>query len=314
VAGTGVFLWAVAASVIKAGGEVVALVEARRDRLGMLKLLAKFPERWVEAAKLMAPVLRAGTPLVFGHAVGSAEGKERVRAVTLVPLTGRPDHASKNAERRLEADTLLVGHGFRPQIEITALLRCEHAYDERRGGWYCVANRQTGRTSVECVYAAGEVAGVAGARPALQRGRLAGLAACEEIGLVPVDLVDRRRALLRDLTRAEAFADGLNSLFAPHPDLVSLVRADTIVCRCEEVTWSEILAALDDGADSVYGAKLWTRAGMGHCQGRICGDAIALLAGQVLGSGAEKLGFNHPRFPLRPVPLNLVAETLSDVM
>ena len=36
VAGTGVFLWAAAASVIKAGGQVVALVEAQRNRAGML--------------------------------------------------------------------------------------------------------------------------------------------------------------------------------------------------------------------------------------------------------------------------------------
>lgn len=312
VAGTGIFLWAVAASVTKAGGQVVALVEAQRNRVGMLRLLAQFPERWAEAARLMAPVLRARTPLVFGHVVSAAEGEARVRAVSLAPSTGRSDRASENAEWRLEADTLLVGHGFRPQIDITALLRCQHAYDERRGGWHCVADPETGRTSVERVFAAGEVTGVAGARPALLRGRLAGLAACEQIGLAPAHLADRRRTLSRGLARAQAFADGLNSLFAPHPDLTSLVQADTIVCRCEEVTWGEIVSALDDGADSIYGVKLWTRAGMGRCQGRVCGDAIARLAGQVLNADLPKLGFTQPRLPLRPVPLNLIAETFSE--
>lgn len=153
-----------------------------------------------------------------------------------------------------------------------------------------------------------------GARPALLRGRLAGLAACKQIGIEPTNLAGRRRKLVRNLARAQAFADGLNSLFAPQPDLASQVRADTTVCRCEEVTRREILAALDDGADSVYGAKLWTRAGMGRCQGRMCADVIARLAGQVLGSDMSELRFNHPRLPLRPVPLNLVADTFSDAM
>jgi len=49
VAGTGIFLWAVAASVTKAGGQVVALVEAQRNRVGMLRLLAQFPERCARA-------------------------------------------------------------------------------------------------------------------------------------------------------------------------------------------------------------------------------------------------------------------------
>ena len=96
--------------------------------------------------------------------------------------------------------------------------------------------------------------------------------------------------------------------------MAPVLRAGTTVCRCEEVTWREILAALDDGADSVYGAKLWTRAGMGRCQGRMCADVIARLTGQVLGSDMSELGYNHPRLPLRPAPLNLVADTFSDAI
>ncbi len=312
VAGTGVFLWAVAASVLKAGGKLVAVAEARRDRLGLLRLLAGFPERWPEALRLAAPLLRARVPLLLGHAVSAAEGEERLRAVRLAELRAGAPAGSAGAETRLEADALLVGHGFRPQIEITALLGCAHAYEAGRGGWHCVADPQSGRTSLEGVFAAGEVTGVAGARPALLRGRLAGLAACEGMGLGPAGLARRRRALTRALGRAQAFADGLSRLFPAPSELASMVRPETIVCRCEEVTWQDLRSALDDGADSLYGAKLWTRAGMGRCQGRLCGDAIAALASRALGRDPAALGFNAPRFPLRPVPLELVAETLSE--
>lgn len=49
---------------------------------------------------------------------------------------------------------------------------------------------------------------------------------------------------------------------------------DILVCRCEEVTLGEIKKAIADGARTVTGVKLRTRAGMGLCQGRTCGKMV----------------------------------------
>lgn len=309
VAGTGVFLWAVAASVLKAGGQLVALVEAQKTRLATLGLLARFPDRWAEAARLMAPVLQARVPLMTGRAVKAAKGDGRLEAVTVGSLGARG--IEKDSDHDLVADCLLVSHGFRPLIEITALLRCKHDYDPVRGGWHCTANAETGATSIEGVFAAGEVIGIAGARPGFLRGSLAGLAAAESVGLSSGEGKDRRRKLFQDLARAQAFADALGSLYTPPVGLTSMVDPETVVCRCEEVTWQDVKSAWSDGADSIYGVKLWSRAGMGRCQGRICGDAIAGLLAEEFGVKIDQLGFNQPRLPLRPVPLSVVSETLS---
>ncbi|MDR1933088.1 MAG: (2Fe-2S)-binding protein [Spirochaetales bacterium] len=49
------------------------------------------------------------------------------------------------------------------------------------------------------------------------------------------------------------------------------------ICRCEEVTREEILAAIADGATTVKGVKIRTEAGMGLCQGRTCRRLISQM-------------------------------------
>jgi hypothetical protein len=62
--------------------------------------------------------------------------------------------------------------------------------------------------------------------------------------------------------------------FRPRPELADAVRADTIVCRCEDVPLSSISRAAGPRE-----AKLAARAGMGPCQGRVCGPALEFLFG-----------------------------------
>jgi len=83
----------------------------------------------------------------------------------------------------------------------------------------------------------------------------------------------RRRASLREL------AVRLERAFALRSELRALARDETIVCRCEDVR----RAALMRLADSRQ-AKLYTRAGMGACQGRVCGPALEYLFGWAPGS------------------------------
>ena len=54
-------------------------------------------------------------------------------------------------DRNIEADCLLVSHGFRPITEITSLLRCAHDFNPGKGGWFCKTDFATGATSVETV-------------------------------------------------------------------------------------------------------------------------------------------------------------------
>lgn len=310
LAGSGPFLLAVAETLVKLGQPPVAMIEARRTDGTILAHMARHPSRWSEAARLLAAA-RTIADRRTGQIVTQAIGSERVEAVRVAPLdkAGRPD-----PERSLvisDIDALLVGWGFRPMIELTALLRCAHDYDPALGGWYCVADPATGRTSVDGIFAAGEVTGIAGARPAQLSGRLAGLAATEALGAAPRGLSGERRSLSGELARARAFSNGLGRLYVPPAGLADLATSDTVVCRCEEVTRGEIVSAFRSGTRATAGAKMWTRAGMGRCQGRICGAAVAAIAAAETGISPREAGFNPPRIPLRPVPLDLLQAALA---
>ena len=84
--------------------------------------------------------------------------------------------------------------------------------------------------------------------------------------------------------------------------MVGLVTPETVVCRCEDVTRSEIEAALDAGAGDVNQVKSWTRCGMGPCQGRSCGETVAALVA-ARGGGRERAGAFTIRPPIRPVSM-----------
>ncbi|WP_374200850.1 (2Fe-2S)-binding protein [Streptomyces bambusae] len=65
-------------------------------------------------------------------------------------------------------------------------------------------------------------------------------------------------------------------------------------------------AVADLGARDARTVKLLTRAGMGWCQGRMCGPAVAALAG----AGAEPAADRRP-FSC-PVPLKHLAQLPAD--
>ncbi|MFF1798315.1 (2Fe-2S)-binding protein, partial [Kitasatospora sp. NPDC058263] len=87
-------------------------------------------------------------------------------------------------------------------------------------------------------------------------------------------------ALLRRRARLRAFAELMAAAHRPGPGWTGWLRPDTDVCRCEEVPVARITEAVEElGAGDARTVKLLTRAGMGWCQGRMCGPAVACLSG-----------------------------------
>lgn len=82
---------------------------------------------------------------------------------------------------------------------------------------------------------------------------------------------------------------------------------DMLVCRCEEVTVSDIKKAIKDGARDVTGVKRRTRAGMGLCQGRTCEKMVQAILKQELGEAPEEIGKSTPRPPVRPITFGSLA-------
>jgi NAD(P)H-nitrite reductase large subunit len=79
--------------------------------------------------------------------------------------------------------------------------------------------------------------------------------------------------------------------------------ADTLMCRCEEITEAEVLEAIRAGARTLADVKRRTRAGMGLCQGKTCQRLVARLLARELGCSPGSIAPPSARPPMRPLPL-----------
>ncbi len=69
-----------------------------------------------------------------------------------------------------------------------------------------------------------------------------------------------------------------------------------IVCRCEQISEGEVVAAIRKpvGAVSVKGVKKRVRPGMGRCQGGFCQPEIVKLLARELGIGEDEVVYDRP--------------------
>ncbi|MEI7885471.1 MAG: (2Fe-2S)-binding protein [Clostridia bacterium] len=83
---------------------------------------------------------------------------------------------------------------------------------------------------------------------------------------------------------------------------------EIIICRCEEITLAEVLAAIDDGCHTITSIKKATRAGMGACQGRTCNRLIMqILLSKGLQTSAT-IAVDKARFPIIPCTIAALGE------
>jgi thioredoxin reductase len=306
VAGVGPLVPAVAVAIVEGGGSVALALDLAgpADWLKALPQLASRPDLLRRGVAWLADLRRAGVSVRHRRTVVAIEGGDEVAAVRVaaVDAAWRPTGAVET----VACDSVTLGHGLVPATEVTRLLGARHVYRAEAGGWIAAVDDDL-RTSIAGLYVAGDAAGIAGAAAAVERGRLAGLAAASDAGSAARDGLAAAR---RTAARAERFGRAMARLMASRPGLLECVPTDAIVCRCEDVTRGEIEEALDAGAREVNQLKSWTRCGMGPCQGRMCGDAVADLVARRAGS-REAAGIFSARPPLRPVPYAALTGTFA---
>ena len=86
--------------------------------------------------------------------------------------------------------------------------------------------------------------------------------------------------------------------------LAAIDEENMYVCRCEEITKAEVIAAIRNGATSVNEVKRVLRPGMGLCQGRNCAKTIERLIAQELHIPPARVEQATKRGPVRPVKMS----------
>ncbi len=297
IAGQGPLLIAVAAKALSLGLKPRAIVDRAgyADWARALIGFANVPRMALSGARWMAQIRLAGIPVYRQSEVTEARGHDSVTAITVRNLIS-------GATTEIAADTLYVGNGLVPADELHRLLGLAQTPDPLRGGYrvLCDADR---RSSLAGLYVAGDGGGVHGALPSAVQGRLAGLAAAFDHGAMDCARHDNEaRPLRRRLRRYIRFADASCRLMQFPDAALDRVTDDTVICRCEDVTAGDILAAMHRSARDMNQLKHFTRLGMGPCQGRLCSmNAACLLRRHAdLPPGDLRL---TPRAPIRPIEM-----------
>lgn len=305
ISGNGPLNLQLAAELLSGGVQVCEVLESAakpgpgqwRRVLGMLRSGFDLVR---EGRGYLAQLKRAKVPLHWGHSVVAAHGKDRLEAVTVARLDARGQWVP-GSERRIACDVLCLGHGFVPSTELARMLGCEQYLRSAPFSTPAISTQPDGATSVPGVFMVGDGADLGGARVAMARGTLAGLAVAQQLGHGE-DPVERQHAE-RQLHRAQAFQAALWAVYQAPPPSLAEVADCTIACRCEDITLGTLRQAIGAGHDTLASLKRNTRLGMGRCQGRYCAGVAAHLIERSCGHPPKVDSGFAPRAPAKPVPI-----------
>jgi D-hydroxyproline dehydrogenase subunit alpha len=317
IAGTGPFLLPVAAALADRGAQVVGVHEANHP-VGWLRRLPALiaqPARIGEAAGYLITLARHRVWVRNRTMVVAAHGADRLEAVTIARLDRRGRRTPRT--RRVATDVLAIGYGFSSQSELAHAAGCR--LEATVGSTQAVIVDDDQTTSNPRVFAAGEITGIGGAPLAVTEGTIAGLAAARTAG-APTPAAARAAGAggsssatptaRRRRRRLRRFAAAMHAVYPVPSAWLDGIEADTVICRCEEVELAEIDRAIELGARDARTVKLLSRAGMGWCQGRECGYAVACIVSRRTGRPVD-LTSGAERAVATPIPLGLVAEPTS---
>lgn len=301
LAGSGPLPLVLAAELVRAGANVVAVLEASTLFPYALHYVGALWGQWKrlgEGIDSWLTLLSRGIPYRRGWGIITAKGTEQVEQAIIARVDShwRP---IRGTEETISCDTIALGYGFVPFNTLLHLFGVKQIWRPELGGEVPVRDAHL-QTSVPGVYAVGDCAGIGGAMLARLEGQIAGIAAATQMGYGSVAAIQR---WMPALAREKQFQKMYSALYIPQAGLYEWCDDDTVLCRCEEITRGEIRRALARGAHTANEVKLLTRAGMGNCQGRMCAHLIAHIVAHETGRSVEQVGLLPARPPIFPIPL-----------
>lgn len=143
ILGTGAEALLAALAMHRAGIVVAAIVEQAAAPIG--------------PAPLLDQIRQSGIEILTRHVIAAAEGgADGVTAARLVPLD---DAGRRQGEKRIECDTIVLGIGTVPVIELLDAAGCRSAWFPAHGGHAPIVDAAQ-MTSIRGIYSVGDCAGV----------------------------------------------------------------------------------------------------------------------------------------------------------
>jgi NADPH-dependent 2,4-dienoyl-CoA reductase/sulfur reductase-like enzyme len=248
--------------------------------------------------KMLRDFRRAGIPLRHRVSGLRAHGIERV---------GEIEYRWRGRTHRQPVESLLLHEGVVPNANLALSIRCDHQWDQRQRCFRPEVDAW-GNLSTGNVLVAGDCRGIGGAVVAEYRGRLAAIAAAQQLGRIEEGERDSRAAPLRRQVRRHLKSRPfLDVLYRPRRESLAPPDPETIICRCEEVTAGEVRRLVAQGCLGPNQMKAFVRCGMGPCQGRMCGLPVVETIAETRGVPVSEVGYYRIRPPVKPVTIGELA-------
>jgi len=258
VAGTGPLLWAVADTLHTAGANVRAIVE-QRTRWQLVRFACTL-WRWPRTL-MQALALQwrlRHVPLKTNSWISNATGEADVTRCTI--------QHGKSSTKTMAVDWLACGYGLQPHHMLSRLFA-----------------QQNRNPSIDC-FSIGDCTQVAGVQEAITQAKH-----CVQQIL---------KSAKPPANKPARYAELLQKHFPLRAELKTLATDDTLLCRCEGVTFGEV-----KHCRNLREAKLYHRLSMGRCQGAICASAAQTVFGwQPLAT----------KMPLTPAPMQVFSAPQFD--
>jgi thioredoxin reductase len=302
IVGNGPLNLQLAAELADGGADVVAVVEASAkpgiaQAKDLTTMLRASPGLVADGLRYAWTRHRSGAEMIHGKVLAAVEPAATGLMARLAPTAGGP------MEPPIAVDVVCIGYGFEPSNELLRVLGCRHDWDAGRRQLVTQRDDES-RTSLAGVFALGDCTGLGGAKVALAEGTIAGLAAARDLGVTEAPTLSALGVKARsDRRRHRAFQAALWRIYAAPAFSPTLARPETIICRCEEVTFGAVEAALDEGLAGIGSVKRRTRLGMGRCQGRYCAPVLDALMAARNGTDRHEFSGFAPRVPVKPVAI-----------
>ena len=200
-----------------------------------------------------------------------------------------------------------MGYGFVPNIELAVQAGCDIEYQKLLGGWVVRADKNL-ESSLDSVFAVGEITGIAGGKKSYIQGKIAAVSILKKLD--KLNLKKQGPTLSRQMNRLHslnlqqtAYAGFLNHLCQVPSAAYRQIHDDTLICRCENITMGTIKKAIHEDFITSGGLKKATRCGMGRCQGRICGTIISDIIMALTKKTPHEIGPLLSRAPVKNVAI-----------
>ncbi len=309
LAGTGPLQLVVAHQLIQAGADIAAILEVGDVKGMWLKLMQGMWSNWGYAGdglRYLQTLRKAGVPIMRNHIITRANGNQHVEEA-IIARVDKDWRVIHGTQKNLKVDTVCLGYGLVTSTELTRLAECDHEYDSGIGG-YVPVRSETMETTQKGIFAVGDGAGVAGSQVALAEGLIAGIAVAQALGHASGAGQKKTLAeLQKKLARHHRLREVLDEISRPRSGLYELAEDETVICRCEDITFKQIKTLIQKEGIKAKDIKRKTRMGMGSCGGRICGPILIELLSNLSTQVSKQPDGLNVRPPVKPVSLGVLA-------